>query len=73
MHDACQQIKGLIEDSWKDMLEHSLAAKNQPRVVSQTILHFARASGKMYKLNDGYTASDTIKDAIRLLFVEPIE
>ncbi|CAM0912976.1 unnamed protein product [Alopecurus aequalis] len=73
MNDACLQIKELIEDSWKDMVESSLAVKDQPMVVAQTILHFARTADNMYKHNDAYTTPDTIKDAIRLLFVEPIE
>ncbi|CAM0912970.1 unnamed protein product [Alopecurus aequalis] len=73
MDDACQQIKELIEDSWKDMVECSLAPTDQPMVVSQTILHFARTADNMYKYNDAYTTPETIKDAIRLLFAEPIE
>ena len=72
MHDACQQIKELAEDSWKDMLQHSFATTNQPMVVPRTILNLAKTAGNMYKHNDAYTTSDTIKDAIRLIFVEPI-
>jgi (S)-beta-macrocarpene synthase len=72
MHDACQHIKGLVEDSWKDMIEYSLAATNQPMVVPQTILNFARTADNMYKSDDAYTTPQTIKEAIRLLFVEPI-
>ncbi|CAM0876869.1 unnamed protein product [Alopecurus aequalis] len=72
MYDACQQIKELAGDSWKDMLVHSLAVKNQPKVVPRTILYLAKTVHNMYKHNDGYTTSETIKDEIRLLFVEPI-
>ncbi|KAM0863656.1 hypothetical protein ACQ4PT_044446 [Festuca glaucescens] len=73
MYDACQQIKEFAEDSWKDILVHSLAVTNTPIAVPQTILHLARTVCNMYKRNDGYTSSDTIKDEIRLLYVEPIE
>jgi (S)-beta-macrocarpene synthase len=54
------------------MIEYSLAAKNQPMVVPQTIINFARTADNMYKSDDAYTTPQTIKDAIRLLFVEPI-
>ena len=73
MDEACQQIKELVEDSWKDMVEYSLATTSQPMVVPQTILHFARTADNMYKRNDAYTHPDTIKDTIRQLFAEPME
>ena len=33
MNDACEKIKELTEDSWKDMLEQGLALKELPKVV----------------------------------------
>ena len=54
------------------MLQHSFATTNQPMVVPRTILNLAKTAGNMYKHNDAYTTADTIKDAIRLIFVEPI-
>lgn len=73
MHDACDKIKELIEDSWKDMLEHSIAPTEQPMVVPRTVLNFARTVDNMYKHNDAFTSPGTIKDMITLLFVEPID
>ncbi|KAL6840804.1 hypothetical protein ACP4OV_029330 [Aristida adscensionis] len=73
MHYACQKIKELTEDSWKDMLEQSLILKEQPYVVPRTVLNLARATDNIYKQgDDAYTSSQTIKDVISLLFVEPI-
>ncbi|KAL6840798.1 hypothetical protein ACP4OV_029324 [Aristida adscensionis] len=72
MQDACQKIQELKEDSWKDMLEQCLVLTELPFVVPRTVLNLSRASDNMYKQCDAYTTSEAIKDAINLLFVEPI-
>jgi hypothetical protein len=33
--EACEKIKELTEDSWKDMLEQCLALNELPKVVPQ--------------------------------------
>lgn len=72
MHDACEKIKYLIEDSWKDMMQLCLTPTEQPKVVAQTVMDFARTGDYMYKKTDGFTVSHTIKDMVALLYVEPI-
>ncbi|KAG0522677.1 hypothetical protein BDA96_07G058200 [Sorghum bicolor] len=72
MHDACEKIKGLIEDSWKDMMQLYLTPTEQSKVVAQTVVDFARTGDYMYKKTDAFTFSHTIKDMIALLYVEPI-
>ncbi|CAD6341067.1 unnamed protein product [Miscanthus lutarioriparius] len=72
MHGACEKIKDLIEDSWKDMMQLYLTPTEQPKVVAQTIVDFARTGDYMYKKTDAFTFSHTIKDMIALLYVEPI-
>lgn len=72
MHDACEKIKELIEDSWKDMIKFYLTPTEQPKVVAQTVVDFARTGDYMYKKTDAFTFSHTIKDMIGLLYVEPL-
>jgi beta-farnesene synthase len=67
-----EKIKDLIEDSWKDMMQLYLTPTEQPKVVAQTVVDFARTGDYMYKNADAFTFSHTIKDMIALLYVEPI-
>jgi len=71
IHDACEKIKELTEDTWKDMMKLYLTPTEQPKVIIQTVLDFARTAEFMYKKTDAFTFSHTIKDTIALLFVEP--
>ncbi|KAJ1267461.1 hypothetical protein BS78_07G057900 [Paspalum vaginatum] len=72
MDDACEKIKELIEDSWKDMLEQRLALTELPKVVPETVFHFSRTSDNMYKDCDAYTSPQALKETIELLFLKPI-
>ncbi|CAL5010396.1 unnamed protein product [Urochloa decumbens] len=73
MNDACEKIKELIEDSWKDMLEQCLALTELPKVVPRTVFDFSRTTDNMYKNNrDGFTSSQALKEMIELLYVDPI-
>ncbi|XP_066351265.1 (E)-beta-farnesene synthase-like [Miscanthus floridulus] len=72
MDDACEKIKELTEDTWKDMMELYLTSTEQPKVIAQTVVDFARTADYMYKETDAFTFSHTIKDMIAKLFVEPI-
>ncbi|CAD6333108.1 unnamed protein product [Miscanthus lutarioriparius] len=72
MNDACEKIKELTEDSWKDMLEQGLALKELPKVVPRIVFDFSRTTDNMYKDLDALTSSEALKEMIQLLFVEPI-
>uniref|UniRef100_A0A0D9X4T0 Sesquiterpene synthase n=1 Tax=Leersia perrieri TaxID=77586 RepID=A0A0D9X4T0_9ORYZ len=72
MDDACVKIKELIEDSWKDIINEYLKPTEQPSVVAQTIVDFARTADYMYKKTDSFTFANTIKDMVALLYVKPI-
>ncbi|KAG2577607.1 hypothetical protein PVAP13_6NG192300 [Panicum virgatum] len=72
MNDACEKIKELTEDLWKDMLEQCLALKGLPKVVPRTVFDFSRTTDNMYKNCDAFTSSQALKQMIELLFVEPI-
>ncbi|AQK40807.1 (S)-beta-macrocarpene synthase-like [Zea mays] len=72
MDEACEQIKELIEDSWKFMIEQGLALKEYPIIVPRTVLEFARTVDYMYKEADKYTVSHTIKDMLTSLYVKPV-
>lgn len=72
MDDACENIKELIEDTWKDMMELYLAPTEQPKLIAQTVVDIARTADYMYKETDAFTFSHTIKDMIVKLFVEPV-
>ncbi|TVU42977.1 hypothetical protein EJB05_09404, partial [Eragrostis curvula] len=71
MHEACEKIKELTEDSWKDMMKLNITPTKQPKVVTQTVIDFARTADYMYKTTDAFTFSHTIKDMIALLYIEP--
>ncbi|PWZ43553.1 (E)-beta-farnesene synthase [Zea mays] len=70
MDEACEKIKELTEDSWKDMMELYLTPIEQPKLITQTIVGFARTTIYMYKETDAFTFSHTIKDMIAKLFVD---
>ncbi|CAM0881155.1 unnamed protein product [Alopecurus aequalis] len=73
MQDAREKIKDLVEDSWKDMVQHFIApTEKQPLAVPQTVVNFARTVNNMYKHGDAFTSSHEIKEIITLLYVEPI-
>ncbi|CAD6246823.1 unnamed protein product [Miscanthus lutarioriparius] len=73
MNDACEKIKELAEDKWKDMLEQCLALTELPKVMPRTVFDFARTIDNMYKNDhDGFTSSEALKEMIELLFVKPI-
>jgi hypothetical protein len=72
MDDACEKIKELIEDSWKDMLEQYQALNGLPKAVPRTVFDFLRTTDNMYKNCDAFTSSEAVRETIRLLFVEPI-
>ena len=73
MHEACNRLKELTEDLWKDMVQRHLASTEQTEIVSRMVLNLARTGNYMYQNNvDKFTSSHTIKEAIRRLFVEPI-
>lgn len=71
MPEACEKIKELIEDSWKDMMTLYLTQTEQPKVVAQTVIDFARTGDYMYKKTDAFTFADTIEDMIASLYVKP--
>lgn len=70
---ACEKLKELAEYSWKDTLQLSLAPTDLPVAVPQMVLDLSKASGYIYKYNDAFTTSGTVKDTIRMIFAEPIE
>jgi hypothetical protein len=70
MDEACEKIKELTEDSWKDMMELYLTPIEQPKLITQTIVDFASTTVYMYKKTDALTFSHTIKDMIAKLFVD---
>jgi len=72
MNDACEKIKELTEDSWKDMLEQCLALKELPKVVPRIVFDFSRTADNIYKDLDALTSSEALKEMIQLLLVEPI-
>ncbi|KAL5220784.1 hypothetical protein ABZP36_025497 [Zizania latifolia] len=74
MDDTCQKLKELVENSWKDMVEHCInPTDEQPLIVPQTVVNFARTVTTMYRHGDAFTSSHAIKEMIKSLYVEPIQ
>ncbi|CAL5008198.1 unnamed protein product [Urochloa decumbens] len=71
MHGACEKIKELIEDTWKDMMNLYLTPTERPKLIAKTIVDVTRTADYIYKKTDAFTFSHTIKDMIAMLYVEP--
>uniref|UniRef100_A0A0D9V0G7 Terpene synthase n=1 Tax=Leersia perrieri TaxID=77586 RepID=A0A0D9V0G7_9ORYZ len=73
-HETCKKLKELIEESWKDMVEHCInPTDEQPLIVPHTVVNFARTVTNMYRHGDAFTSSHAIKEMIALLYVVPIQ
>ncbi|KAF0929104.1 hypothetical protein E2562_015211 [Oryza meyeriana var. granulata] len=74
IQETCQKLKELIEDAWKDMVEHCInPSGEQPLIVPQIVVNFARTVTNMYSHGDAFTSSHTIKEMIASLYVVPIQ
>lgn len=62
---ACEKLKELAEYSWKDTLQLALAPTDLPVAVPQMVLDLAKASENIYRYNDAFTTSETVRDTIR--------
>ncbi|CAO2189628.1 unnamed protein product [Urochloa humidicola] len=71
MHGACDKIKELIEDTWKDMIKLYLTPTERPKLIAKTVVDVTRTADYIYKKTDAFTFSHTIKDMITMLYVEP--
>ncbi|CAL5003852.1 unnamed protein product [Urochloa decumbens] len=71
MHGACEKIKELIEDTWKDMMNLYLTPTERPKLIAKTVVDVTRTADYIYKKTDAFTFSHTIKDMIAMLYVEP--
>ncbi|WVZ94929.1 hypothetical protein U9M48_040756 [Paspalum notatum var. saurae] len=71
MHDACEKIQVLIEDTWKDLMKLYLTPTKEPKLIAQTVVDFTRTADYMYNKTDAFTFSHKLKDIIVLLYVEP--
>ncbi|CAL4996946.1 unnamed protein product [Urochloa decumbens] len=71
MHGACEKIKELIEDTWKDMMNLYLTPTERPKLIAKTVVDVTRTVDYIYKKTDAFTFSHTIKDMIAMLYVEP--
>uniref|UniRef100_A0A0E0JI01 Terpene synthase N-terminal domain-containing protein n=1 Tax=Oryza punctata TaxID=4537 RepID=A0A0E0JI01_ORYPU len=74
IHETYQRLRELIEDSWKDMVEHCTnPIDDQPLIVPQIVVNFARTVTTMYTHGDAFTSSHTIKEMISSIYVVPIK
>ncbi|CAL5008204.1 unnamed protein product [Urochloa decumbens] len=71
MNGACEKIKELIEDTWKDMMNLYLTPTERPKLIAKTVVDVTRTADYIYKKTDAFTFSHTIKDMIAMLYVEP--
>ncbi|EEC73112.1 hypothetical protein OsI_07106 [Oryza sativa Indica Group] len=71
VENACEKIKELIEDTWKDFNHEWLTLANvQPKQLLERIFNLARTMEFMYKHDDKFTNCQNLKDRIHSLFVE---
>ncbi|KAL6640259.1 hypothetical protein ACP70R_022108 [Stipagrostis hirtigluma subsp. patula] len=69
---ACEKIKELKEETWKDFNGEWLNADNAlPRQVLERIFNLTRTMEFIYNLDDNFSNCQNLKDIINSLFVEP--
>uniref|UniRef100_J3LCK2 Terpene synthase n=2 Tax=Oryza brachyantha TaxID=4533 RepID=J3LCK2_ORYBR len=71
IESACEKIKELIEDTWKDFNDEWLTLGNvQQKQLLERIFNLARTMEFMYKQEDKFTNSHSLRDRIQSLFIE---
>ncbi|KAI3740765.1 hypothetical protein L2E82_31238 [Cichorium intybus] len=70
---AVEEVKGMVENAWKDINEGCLKPTEVPMDLLAPIVNLARMIDVAYKYNDGFTFPEkTFKEYIKLLFIDPI-
>ncbi|KAM2566828.1 (-)-germacrene D synthase-like [Malus sylvestris] len=71
--EAIIELKGQVNNAWKDINEACLHHTSVPMPLLIRILNFARVMDVVYKCEDGYTnAEGELKDLIVSTLVEPV-
>lgn len=66
---AVEEVKKLVENTWKDINEGCLKPREVPMDLLSPIVNLARIVDVAYKYNDGFTFPEKIfKEYITLLF-----
>ncbi|KAI3510381.1 hypothetical protein L1887_17326 [Cichorium endivia] len=70
---AVEEVKGMVENAWKDMNEECLKPTEVPMDLLAPIVNLARMIDVAYRYDDGFTFPEkTLKECITLLFIDPI-
>ncbi|GJN39842.1 hypothetical protein PR202_gb28989 [Eleusine coracana subsp. coracana] len=71
VEEANEKLRTIIEESWMDIVEECLDGK-RPMEVLEKPVNTARTMDFMYKREDAYTLSFSLKDVITSMYVNPV-
>ncbi|KAK3122570.1 hypothetical protein QOZ80_8AG0615380 [Eleusine coracana subsp. coracana] len=71
VEEANEKLRTIIEESWMDIVEECLDGK-RPMEVLEKPVNTARTMDFMYKREDAYTLSFSLKDVIASMYVNPV-
>ncbi|OQU79856.1 hypothetical protein SORBI_3007G034700 [Sorghum bicolor] len=71
VEEANEKLRIIIEEAWMDIVEDCLEQK-RPMVLLETAINVARTMDFMYKREDAYTLSFSLKDVITSMYVNSV-
>nr|UIB01640.1 (E) - beta-farnesene synthase [Cymbopogon martinii] len=71
VEEANKKLKVVIEEAWMDIVEECLE-QNRPMALLEIAVNVARTCDFMYKHEDAYTLSFSIKDVIASIYVNSV-
>ncbi|KAK3120868.1 hypothetical protein QOZ80_8BG0642880 [Eleusine coracana subsp. coracana] len=71
VEEANEKLRTIIEESWMDIVEECLDRKH-PMEFLEKAVNTARTMDFMYKREDAYTLSFSLKDVIASMYVNPV-
>ncbi|OEL27969.1 hypothetical protein BAE44_0011012 [Dichanthelium oligosanthes] len=71
VEEANEKLRVIIEEAWMDIVEECLHQK-RPMALLATAVNLARTMDFMYKREDAYTLSFSLKDIITSMYVNVV-
>nr|QBA83585.1 terpene synthase family protein [Chrysopogon zizanioides] len=71
VEEANEKLRVIIEEAWMDIVEECLEQK-RPMALLETAVNVARTMDFMYKREDAYTLSFSLKDVIASMYVNSV-
>jgi len=69
--EASDVLRGVMEDAWMDIVEECLDQKH-PMALLEKAVNVARTMDFMYKREDAYTLSNSLKNVVTSMYVNSV-